>query len=118
MTNLDQAAQVIALCAQKGYGPYLTAETLADYGLLTPDPPEPCIYPDTGEHEWHMEDGYVSVEDGIIHVIHDEAGDDREPAELDPDPGELRFSTTTKGRETAYAILAACDLKDTQDDQL
>lgn len=116
MDNLDQAAQVITLCAQKGYGPYLTAETLANYGLLTPDLPEPCIYPDTGEHEWHMEDGYVSVEDGIIHVIHDEAGDDREPAELDPDPGELRFSNTTKGRETAHAILAACDLKDTQDD--
>ena len=25
MNNQDQAAQVIALCAQKGYGPYLTA---------------------------------------------------------------------------------------------
>lgn len=116
MNNHDQAAQVITLCAQKGYGPYLTAETLANYGLLAPDLPEPCIYPDTGEHEWHMEDGYVSVEDGSIHVIHDEAGDDREPAELDPDPGELRFSNTTKARETAYSILAACDYKDTQDD--
>lgn len=37
MTNLDQAAQVIALCAQKGYGPYLTAESLADCGLLAED---------------------------------------------------------------------------------
>ena len=118
MTNFELAAQVITLCAQKGYGPYLTAETLANYGLLTPDLPEPCIYPDTGEHEWHMEDGYVSVEDGIIHVIHDETNDDNEPDALMPDWAELRFSTTTKGRETAYAILAACDLKDTQDDQL
>lgn len=41
MDNLDQAAQAIMLCVQKGYGPYLTAETLADYGLLTPDLPEP-----------------------------------------------------------------------------
>lgn len=116
MDNLDQAAQVITLCAQKGYGPYLTAETLANYGLLTPDLPEPCIYPDTGEHEWHMEDGYVSLEDGIIHVIHDETDDDRQPAELNPDHCELRFSDTTKARENAYAILAACDLKDAQGD--
>lgn len=116
MTNLDQAAQVIALCAQKGYGPYLTAEHLADYGLLTPDPPEPCIYPDTGEHEWHMDDGYVSVEDGIIHVIHDETDDDNEPDALMPDWAELRFSTTTKAREAAYSVLAACDHKDAQDD--
>lgn len=116
MTNLDQAAQVIMMCAQKGYGPYLTAETLANYGLLAPDLPEPCIYPDTGEHEWHMEDGYVSVEDGIIHVIYDETDDDNEPDALMPDWAELRLSTTTKGRETAYAILAACDLKDTHDD--
>ena len=116
MTNFELAAQVIMMCVQDGYSPTRIAECLADYGLLAEDLPEPCIYPDTGEHEWHMEDGYVSVEDGIIHVIHDEAGDDREPAELDPDPGELRFSNTTKGRETAHAILAACDLKDTQDD--
>ena len=125
MNNIDKAGQVIYDEVYQTWerGEILTAageaerlaNALADAGLLAPDPPEPCIYPDTGEHEWHMEDGYVSVEDGIIHVIHDESDDDREPEELDPDPGELRFSNTTKGRETAHAILAACDLKDAQD---
>lgn len=116
MDNQTRAAHVIMKCVQDGYSPTRTAEFLADYGLITPDPPEPCIYPDTGEHEWHMTDGYVSVEDGIIHVIHDETDDDREPAELNPDHGELRFSNTTEARETAAAILAACDLKDAQDE--
>lgn len=125
MSNQDKAAQVIYDEVNQTWarGEILTAageaerlaNALADAGLLTPDPPEPCIYPDTGEHEWHMEDGYVSVEDGIIHVIHDETNDDNEPDALMPDWAELRFSTTTKGRETAYAILAACDLKDAQD---
>jgi len=117
MDNHTRAANIIAHGMKNGDSPARITKHLEDYGLLAEDLPEPCIYPDTGEHEWHMEDGYVSVEGGIIHVIHDEAGDDREPVELDPDPGELRFSTTTKGRETAYAILAACDLKDTQDEQ-
>ena len=76
MDNQTRAAHVIMKCVQDGYSPTRTAEFLADYGLITPDPPEPCIYPDTGEHEWHMTDGYVSVEDGIIHVIHDETDDD------------------------------------------
>lgn len=116
MSNQDRAMHVIMMCVKKGYSPTRIAECLADYGLITPDLPEPCIYPDTGEHEWHMDDGYVSVEDGIIHVIHDETGADREPAELWPARCELRFSNTTKARENAYAILAACDLKDTQDE--
>ena len=116
--KMAQAANIITHGMKNGDSPARIAKHLADYGLLATDLPEPCIYPDTGEHEWHMEDGYVSLEDGIIHAIHDETGDDREPAELEPDPGELRFSNTTKARETAYAILAACDLKDTQDDQL
>lgn len=115
MTNFELAAQVIMLCVQKRYSPRRIAESLADCGLLAEALPAPRIFPNTGEYEWHMTDGYVSLEDGIIHVIHDETDDDWEPAELDPDPGELRFSTTTKGRETAYAILAACDLKDAQD---
>ena len=118
MTNLDLAAQVIMLCVQKGYSPARIAECLAEYGLITPDLPEPRIFLDTGEREWHMVDGYVSLEDGIIHVIHDETDDDREPAALNPDHCELRFSNTTKARETAYAVLAACDHKDTQDDHL
>lgn len=118
MDNQDRAVNVIAHGLKNGDSPARIAEHLSDYGLLAEDPPEPCIYPDTGEHEWHTVDGYVSVEDGIIHVIHDETNDDKEPDELMPDWAELRFSNTTKGRETAYAILAACDLKDTHDDQL
>lgn len=116
--KMAQAAQVIQEVYALGGASQDAAKALADAGLLTPDPPEPCIYPDTGEHEWHMDDGYVSVEDGIIHVIHDETDDDNEPDALMPDWAELRFSTTTKGRETAYAILAACDMKDAQDAQL
>lgn len=116
MDNKDQAAHVIMMCVREGHSPNRTAEFLAHYGLITPDPPEPRIFLDTGEREWHMVDGYVGLENGIIHVIHDETDDDREPKELRPDPGELRFSNTTKARETAYAILAACDLKDANDD--
>lgn len=116
MDNYDRAERIITHCLKNGDSPALVARHLADYGLLTPDPPEPCIYPDTGEHEWHTVDGYVSVEDGIIHVIHDETNDDNEPDELMPDWAELRISDTTKGRETAYAILAACDYKDAHDD--
>ena len=126
MDNFDKAGQVIYDEVYQTWerGEILTAageaerlaNALADAGLLAPDLPEARHFPDTGEYEWYMKDGYVSLEDGIIHVIHDETDDDWEPAELDPDPGELRFSTTTKGRETAYAILAACDLKDAQDD--
>lgn len=116
MDNQDQAAHVIMMCVSEGRSPTRTAEFLAEYGLITPDPPEPRIFLDTGEREWHMVDGYVSLEDGIIHVIHDETDDDQEPAELRPDHCELRFSDTTKARETAAAILAACDHKDTQDE--
>ncbi|MHA7726206.1 hypothetical protein [Corynebacterium hesseae] len=116
MDNLDQAAHVIMMCVKKGYSPARIAESLADYGLITPDLPEPRIFLDTGEREWHMVDGYVSLEDGIIHVIHDETDDENEPDALMPDWAELRFSNTTKARENAYAILAACDLKDTQDE--
>ena len=63
-----------------------------------------------------MKDGYVSLEDGIIHVIHDETDEDWEPAELEPDCAEIRISDTSKARETAYAILAACDLKENTND--
>ena len=116
MDNRDRAASIIAHGMKNGDSPARIAKHLQDYGLLAEDLPEPCIYPDTGEHEWHTVDGYVSVEGGVIHVIHDETDEDWEPAELEPDPCELRFSTTTKGRETAHAILAACDYKDAQDE--
>lgn len=117
MDNKDQAAHVIMKCVQDGFSPTRIAECLADYGLITPDPPEPRVFLDTGEREWHMADGYVSLEDGIIHVIHDETDDDQEPAELRPDHCELRFANTTKARETAHAILAACEYKDAHDEQ-
>lgn len=117
MDNRTRAANIIAHGMKNDDSPACIARHLDDYGLLTEDLPEPCIYPDTGEHEWHMTDGYVSVEDGIIHVIHDETNDDNEPDALMPDWAELRISDTTKGRETAYAILAACEYKDAHDEQ-
>lgn len=124
MTNYDRAVQVIydeanqmwereEILTAAGEAERL-ANALADAGLLAPDLPEPRTFPDT--YEWHMKDGYVSLEDGILHVIHDETDEDWEPAELEPDPGELCFSDTTKARETAHAILAACDLKDAHDE--
>jgi len=118
MSNRDRAVKAIEHAVKRGYTPEQTARLLDAFELLAPDLPAPRHFPDTGEHEWHMTDGYVSVEDGIIHVIHDETNDDNEPDALMPDWAELRISDTTKGRETAYAILAACDYKDAHDDQL
>ncbi|MGV0369534.1 hypothetical protein ACUY29_12265 [Corynebacterium aurimucosum] len=115
MSKQDRAAKAIKFGAARGYSPEQIATLLNELNLLAADLPAPRIFPNTGEYEWHMTDGYVSLEDGIIHVIHDETDDDWEPAELNPDHCELRFSDTTKARETAYAILAACDRKDTQD---
>lgn len=70
MTDLDQAAQVIALCAQKGYGPYLTAETLADYGLLAPDLPEPDRENDRQGAVWYLNTqiGYIASGGPVIDV--------------------------------------------------
>lgn len=116
MSNQDRAANIIAHGLKNGDSPARITKHLDDYGLLTPDLPEPRIFPDTGEHEWHTTDGYVSLEDGIIHVIHDETNDDNEPDALMPDWAELRISDTTKASETAYSILAACDYKDAHDD--
>ena len=116
MTNLYQAEKAIRFGAARGYTPEGIATLLRELELLAPDLPAPRHFPNTGEHEWCMADGYVSLEDGIIHAIHDETDDDREPAELWPARCELRFSDTTKARETAHAILAACDLKDTTND--
>ena len=115
MSKKDRAEIAIEHAVKRGYTPEQTARLLDKFELLAPDLPAPCFFPGTGEYEWRMKDGYVGLEDGIIHVIYDETGDDREPAELDPDPGELRFSDTTKARETAHAILAACDYKDAHD---
>ena len=116
MNNHDRASNIITHGLKNGDSPARITRHLDDYGLLAPDLPEPRIFPDTGEYEWHTTDGYVSLEDGIIHVIHDETNDDNEPDALMPDWAELRISDTTKARETAYSILAACDYKDAHDD--
>lgn len=116
MTNQDRAAKAIKFGAARGYTPEQIATLLNELDLLAPSLPAPRHFPDTGGREWYMKDGYVSLEDGIIHVIHDETGADREPAELWPAHCELRFSDTTKARENAYAILAACEYKDAHDD--
>ena len=110
MNNHDRASNIITHGLKNGDSPARITRHLDDYGLLAPDLPEPRIFPDTGEYEWHTTDGYVSLEDGIIHVIHNE------PDALMPDWAELRISDTTKARETAYSILAACDYKDAHDD--
>lgn len=116
MSKQSSAAKAIKHATTRGYTSEQIATLLNELNLLAPDLPEPCIYPDTGEHEWSHVYGYVSLEEGIIHVIHDETDDYWEPEELDPDPNELRFSDTTKARETAHSILAACDLKDAHDE--
>ena len=119
MTNFVHALAVLEAARRPGeirIHPHDAVEALAKAGLIMPDLPEPRTFPDTGEYEWHMKDGYVSLEDGIIHVIHDETDEDWEPSELEPDCAEIRISDTFKARENAYAILAACDLKDAHDD--
>ena len=116
MSKQDQAAKAIKFGSARGYTPEQIATLLNELNLLATDLPEPRTFPDTGEYEWHMKDGYVSLEDGIIHVIHDETDEDWEPAELEADCAEIRISDTSKARENAYAILAACDLKDAHDE--
>lgn len=116
MTNLDQAAQVIMMCVQKGYGPYLTAETLANYGLLAQDLPEPQFFPLTEEYEWHIPDGYVSLCGEEIAVSYDERDEDDYLTKPAPEQGEIRVTDTGQGRDVAYGILAACNWKDAHDD--
>ena len=116
MSKQDQAAKAIKFGAARGYTAAQIATLLNELNLLAPSLPKPRFFPSTEEYEWYIKDGYVSLEDGIIHAIHDETGADREPAELWPAHCELRFSDTTKARETVHAILAACDLKDAHDD--
>lgn len=116
MDNLDQAAQVITLCAQKGYSPRRIAESLADCGLLAPDLPAPYTSLFTGEREWSAVDGYVSLHNGDLTVFYDERDEETYATEPAPERGEIRITDTTQGRELAYNTLAACDLKDAQDD--
>lgn len=116
MSNFDLAAQVIMLCVQKRYSPRRIAESLADYGLLAEDLLDPSVFPDTGELEWAVVDGYVSLNGGEISVCYDDRDEDTYLTDPDPEPGEIRITNTTQGRELARRILAACDYKDAQDD--
>lgn len=54
MDNLDQAAQVIMLCVQKGYSPRRIAESLADCGLLAPALPERSRGMGTSGAVWYL----------------------------------------------------------------
>lgn len=116
MNNFDQAAHVIMLCVQKRYSPRRIAESLADYGLLAPDLLDPSVFPDTGELEWEVVDGYVNLNGGEISVCYDERDEDTYLTYPTPEPGEICITDTTAGRELAYSILAACSMKDAQDE--
>ncbi|KKO80642.1 hypothetical protein WU87_03285 [Corynebacterium minutissimum] len=118
MDNHDRAISIIAHGMKNGDSPARIARHLSDYGLLAEDLPEPCIYPDTGEHEWCVVDGYVNLNGGEISVCYDDRDEDTYLTDPDPEPGEIRITNTTQGRELARRILAACDRKDAQDAQL
>lgn len=116
MNNLDQAAHVIMMCVQDGYSPTRIAERLAESGLLAEDLPEPNIFSGAEELEWPTVDGYINLHGGEISVVYDERDEYDYLAEPAPVPGEIRITDTTAGREVAYSILAACSMKDVQDD--
>lgn len=116
MDNKDQAAHIIMKCVQDGFSPTRIAESLADYGLITPDLPEPYTSLSTGEREWSAVDGYVNLHNGDLTVFYDERDEETYATEPAPEPGEIRITDTGQGRYIAYSILAACDLKDTQHD--
>ena len=118
MSNFDLAAQVIMLCVQKRYSPRRIAESLADYGLLAEDLLDPSVFPDTGELEWAVVDGYVNLNGGEISVCYDERDEDTYLTAPTPEPGEIRIANTTQGRALARRILVACDYKDAHNDQL
>lgn len=117
MDNLDLAAQVIRMCAMKGYSTRRIAESLADYGLLSPDLPASDLSFPSGEKEWGVIDGYVNL-DGDILVAYDERDEDAYMTEPAPEPCQIRITDTTQGRYLSYSTLAACDMKDAQDAQL
>lgn len=118
MDNLDQAAHVIAHGMKNDDSPARIAKHLQDYGLLVDDPPEPYTSLSTGEREWSAVDGYVNLHNGDLTVFYDERDEETYATEPAPEPGEIRITDTGQGRYLAYSILAACDLKDAQDEQL
>lgn len=115
--KMAQAAQVIQEVYALGGASQDAAKALAEAALLAEDLPEPTVFSDTEELEWPMVDGYVSLDGGVIRAVYDECDEDDYLTRPAPDPCELRVTDTTKGRKLAYNILAACDLKDAQDEQ-
>ncbi len=116
MDNHTRAANIIAHGMKNGDSPARIAKHLADYGLLAEDLLDPSVFPDTGELEWAVVDGYVSLNGGEISVCYDDRDEDTYLTDPDPEPGEIRITNTTQGRELARRILAACDWKDAHDD--
>lgn len=118
MDNHDRAERIIAHGMKNGDSPARIARHLADYGLLAEDLLDPSVFPDTGELEWAVVDGYVNLNGGEISVCYDERDEETYLTAPTPEPGEIRITNTTQGRELARRILAACDRKDAQDAQL
>lgn len=125
MTNQDKAAQTIYhlvknhLDLENNLSKTVAtriAQILCKENLLALDPPDPDISLPSGEQEWHAIDGYVNLHGGEITVSYDERDEDTYLTEPAPEPGEIRITDTTQGRAVAYAILAACEYKDAQDE--
>ena len=114
--KMAQAANIITHGMKNGDSPARIAKHLADYGLLVPTLPAPYTSLSTREWEWAVVDGYVNLYDGEITVFYDERDEETYATEPAPEPGEIRIADTTQGNKLAYRILAACDLKDAQDD--
>lgn len=116
MDNQDRAENIIAHGMKNDDSPARIAKHLADYGLLTPDLPELRFFPDTEEYESDVVDGFVNLDGGKITVSYDERDEDTYLTQKAPSPGEIIITDTGQGRAVAYLVLAACDLKDAQDD--
>lgn len=115
MDNHTRAVNIITHCLKNGDSPARIAKHLDDYGLLTPDLPELRFFPDTEEYESDVVDGFVNLDGGKITVSYDERDEDTYLTQKAPAPGEIRITDTGQGRAIAYNILAACEMKDTQD---
>lgn len=108
MNNLDQAAQVIMLCVQKKYSPRRIAESLADFGLLAPDLPEPDRAVTSDDAEWYRP--------GQISIIARWA-DRIEVFGLTPNRQKFHLSLTgTEAEDAAHTLLAAAQYAGGQDD--
>ena len=116
MSKQDRAAKAIKFAAARGYRPEQIATLLNELNLLAPGLPKLRFFPDTEEYESDVVDGYIKLHGGEIIVSYDERDEDTYLTDPAPEPGEIRITHTVQGRAVAYAILAACDLKDAHDD--